>query len=288
MAGCCSRCPSGQQVSYSSFRERAVRRQTKLPVGRPSAHDILKRHREVWARKRILREVYGDWYRRIVEQFLKPHGRVLELGGGSGNFKEYCPSIISSDVVFCDWLDVILDAQEFPVRDAILDAIVLADVLHHIERPLKFFHEAVRTIRPGGRIIILDVYISTLSYLVFKLVHPERVDFSQYLWSEGSPEDNDGDPWDANQAVATKMFWREVNKFQTRFPQLRILKREVFSYLMYPLSGGFEFPSLMPNWSVRPLRHIERVLAPLGRFLSFRCLVVLEKNDPSKIASPPP
>jgi hypothetical protein len=51
------------------------------------------------------------------------------------------------------------------------------------------------------------------------------------------------------------------------------------AFFVYPLSGGFERPALLPMWMVRPVLAFERVLGALSRYLAFRILVVLKKGE---------
>ena len=56
----------------------------------------LKRYRKIWQQKKILQSIYQHWYQQI-NQDLKP-GKTLEIGSGSGSFKQFNPLIISSDI----------------------------------------------------------------------------------------------------------------------------------------------------------------------------------------------
>ena len=72
-------------------------------------------YRAVWDRKPVLRAVYADIYRRILEATVP--GATLEVGGGSGNLKVETPGVISSDILFAPWLDVVCDAQRLPFAE---------------------------------------------------------------------------------------------------------------------------------------------------------------------------
>ena len=91
------------------------------------------------------------------------------------------------------------------------------------------------------------------------------------------PANPERKPFDANQAVATILFERAFDAFQRHYPQLKLRIRRRLAFFAYPLSGGFEHPSLLPMWLVRPVLALERALTFLDRFLAFRILVVLEK-----------
>ena len=59
----------------------------------------------------------------------------------------------------------------------------------------------------------------------------------------------------------------------------RRLRTNGLAYFAYPLSGGFDRPSLLPLWSIDPLLRFERWCRRFGRLLAFRLLVVLEKTS---------
>jgi hypothetical protein len=86
-------------------------------------------------------------------------------------------------------------------------------------------------------------------------------------------------PFDANQAISTILFERSSRRFHDMYPNLRKLRHHRLAFFAYPLSGGFERPSLMPTWMMRPVLTFERFLGALSRYLAFRILVVLEKGS---------
>lgn len=236
---------------------------------------ILQNQRLLWQRKPVLREIYHDFYRRIVAHC--GPGLTLEIGGGSGNLKEYLGEVISTDIVPTPWLDAAADAQAMPFRSGIFANIVAVDVLHHIEGCRRFFNEAERILKPGGRIILIEPAITPLSWLFYQFFHPEPVDMQADPFVNPTPNP-DRLPFDANQAIPTLLFSRQSERFQREFPGLRLTKAEHFSLLGYPLSGGFRPWCLVPRGFISPLLRIEDRLSPLiGRLIAFRLFIMIEK-----------
>lgn len=236
---------------------------------------LLHRHRAIWQEKAVLRELYTGWYRDMAA-WLVP-GRTVEIGGGSGNLKEYASGVWCTDVVTLPWLDAVVDAQHLPFQSGSLANLVLFDAFHHLEQVALFFDEALRVLPAGGRIIIMDPYISWASWPVYRYLHPEPVDFGPdpLMVTFSRP---DRRPFDANQALATMLFERDAARFRARYPEFTLRSLTRLGFFAYPLSGGFDYPSLLPAWAVRPLVTLEQRLAWLGRWLAFRILIVLERQ----------
>ena len=115
--------------------------------------------------------------------------------------------------------------------------------------------------------------------MFFRWFHPEPVDMSIDPLAEVA-SNPDRQPFDANQAIPTLLFYRHLARWQECYPGFRLIARERFSFLAYPLSGGFRPWSLIPAALVEPLLRLEAKLAPaLGRFMAFRLLVTLEKQE---------
>jgi hypothetical protein len=85
-------------------------------------------------------------------------------------------------------------------------------------------------------------------------------------------------PFDSNQAISTILFEKELTRFQSRYPQFAVRSVRRIAFFAYPLSGGFEHPSLMPTWLVASMLNLEQKLEGLGWLFAFRMFVVLERQ----------
>jgi len=239
-----------------------------------ASSEILDERRRVWGSKEIIRRLYSRWYA-VIRGALRP-GRTLELGGGSGNLSDFLPEAITSDIVYEPWLDAVMDAHAIPFKEESLDNIVLFDVLHHLAAPAVFFQEVERVLRAKGRAIMMEPYVSWLSFPVYRFLHAEGMEWDTDPFLDQSSERKE--PFEGNQAVPTLIFQKQKEKFLETCPRLRIIRQETMDLFLYPLSGGFHNPSLCPLFLWGPLEILERVLRPFNRFLAFRLFVVLEKD----------
>jgi SAM-dependent methyltransferase len=238
---------------------------------------VLDHYRSVWDQKPVLRAVYNDIFERIASRCVS--GTSLEIGGGIGNLKERIPDLISSDIQFAPWLDLVADAQNLPFADEALSNIVMLDVLHHIEFPALLFREASRVLRPGGRIIMAEPGITFGSKFFYRLLHHEPVRMNVDPLLEGEP-DRTRDPYESNQAIPTLLATSYRDRFHAMFPRLAIRETQWFSFVAYPCSGGFKSWSLMNEAMARSMLWLEKhAEGPLGRHFGFRLLTVIEKKS---------
>ena len=230
----------------------------------------------------MLRSIYSDFFRRIGE-YLVP-GTTLELGCGSGNFKEFLPTSVAVDIQRAPWLDVVADAHELPFEGASVSNIVLIDVFHHLADPRRFLAEVERVLTPGGRLVLVEPAITPLSWFFYRFFHPERVDLSADPLEVD--EATKKDPYDGNQAIPTLLFDTRSDRLEKEAPFLKILQKSFLSLFAYPLSGGLRPWSLVPKAVTPPLLRIEdRILPALGMWMAFRMFVVVERVAKSERTS---
>lgn len=236
----------------------------------------LLKHQKVWKQKKILRTIYRQWYEEIIKDLRQGSGKTIEIGSGTGNFKEFMPSCISSDVEKCSWLDMCFDAHHIPFPNNSISNLVMIDVFHHLENPLGFLKEATRVLKPGGRLIMNEPYPSIFSLIIYKRFHPEQflmnIDYFKYSLKKS-------DPWESNQAIPYLFFFKQKLKLMTVLGnQINIKKIKRMSFFSYPASGGFEHKSYISNSLLPILNLLEKLLSPFAKFLAFRCYIVLEKR----------
>jgi SAM-dependent methyltransferase len=238
--------------------------------------EALRDYLGVWSAKPVLRLVYDDFYRRIATA-CRP-GLTIEIGGGIGNLKQRLDHVVSTDIQLAPWLDCVADAQRLPFADGAVSNIVMVDVLHHVEFPVNFFQESERVLTGGGRIIMVEPAITWGSALFYRLLHHEPVVTSADPLASGAP-DPTRNPYDSNQAIPTLIATRDRERFHRRFPTLRIEQVTWFSFLSYPLSGGFKPWSLIPAKLCPALLRAEVAIERmLGRIAAFRMFLVIEKR----------
>jgi SAM-dependent methyltransferase len=235
----------------------------------------IDKHRARWQDKPSLRAVYRDYQNRIKGALTD--GPILEIGGGSGNLKDALPPSISLDVQWTPWLDVVADAHVLPFGDAFFGNIVMLDVFHHLSYPVTFLREAMRVLRPGGRLIMIEPNVSAVSWMFFKLLHEEPVLLGEDPFD---PAPRSGpQPYESNQAIPYLVFVRKASALTSLVPQLRIRSTARFSLWAYPLSGGFQPWTLLPVFMAEPMLRLEEKLSWLGGIAGFRLMVVAERTN---------
>jgi SAM-dependent methyltransferase len=239
-------------------------------------------HRRAWDENPALRVLYGDWYGQVAAELPPPAlGPRLELGSGPGFARAFIPDLQLSDIVLAPWHDREVSAEALPFDDATLGALVLFDVLHHLPAPRRFFAEAARALRAGGRIVLCEPYVSPLSYPTYKFFHEEplalRVD--PLAGFDPPATENARDPFDSNQAIPTLLFGRRRQLFAETFPSLAVLRVMHLSGPSYPASGGFSRRPFLPQGLWSALYRLEaRLPEAIFRAIGFRMLIVIEKR----------
>jgi SAM-dependent methyltransferase len=232
-------------------------------------------HRRAWRDNQALRLLYERWYGR-VRAALPAQGPWVELGSGPGLARELVPGLVLTDLVAAPWHDRQVDAQSLPFDDGSVGALVLFDVLHHLPAPGRFFAEATRVLRPGGRVIACEPYVSPLSYPIYRFFHEEGLVMSADPWAE-SPDRLD--PFESNQSGPTRIFAGGARDLLRRFPAFRLVRFERLAGLAYPASGGFARQPLLPLSLWRGLLAAEDHLPEAAfRLIGFRLLAVLERD----------
>jgi SAM-dependent methyltransferase len=243
----------------------------------------LERHLALWRRKPELRLVYEVWFDLLLEQL--PRAAVtVEVGAGMGTLAAHArqrrPDLrwIATELAVTGWNDVVADALRLPFPDASVDAVVGVDVLHHLARPRWFFTEAARVLRTGGRVAVVEPWVTALSFLVYRFFHQESCSFSDPWQPFSATGDTNKDAFDGNAAVLNMLVRRTA---KGGWPELGFAPPRVrtLNGLAYLLTLGFRTPSLLPAAAAPAAIRLDRWLRPLSPVLALRASAVWMRED---------
>jgi SAM-dependent methyltransferase len=232
--------------------------------------------RQIWAKKPQIRLVYRRWVNKIRKFLVQ--GPLLEVGSGSGLLKDFLPQVILSEVFKLPWIDRVIDCMDMPLDENSFAGIICLDLLHHVSQPHTFLSEAARVLRPGGRIFLIEPYITPLSYFGYKLLHHEDINFKEY--HAGVDETGEkADPWQGNSALANLVFKRDLRRWSSLQPDLDIIHKEIFSLFDFQAAAGFKPYAFVPHWLFEHLVKVDDWISFLMPLVGFRIFVVLEKKS---------
>jgi len=231
-------------------------------------------NKHAWESKRLLRTVYGSFYRRIAE-LVDPQvpGKIVELGSGVGNLKTEIPNALCTDLFPNPWLDLVCNAYAMPFENHSVSHLVLFDVFHHLERPKAFFKEANRVLTNGGRVIIFEPYMSVISHAIYGIFHHEPV-----AWNASINFDDTAPPEEcyyAAQGNATRLFFRRG--VQEWLNGWSLFHRETMVSFSYLFSGGYSKPAMYPDSMLPLMQNIDRALTHWPSAFAARCLIGLTR-----------
>jgi SAM-dependent methyltransferase len=242
-----------------------------LRLDDPATTDLRK---QIIATKPFLKAIYDEWYNLIAAQLPPVPGEVLELGSGAGYFERFIPGLITSEVFLCKGIALVADAQRMPFADGSLRAIVFTNVLHHMPDVRQFFSEASRCLRSGGKILMIEPWVSGWSQFVYQRFHHEPFRAQAEDWSFPSSGPLSG----ANGALPWIVFVRDRPRFETEFPRLAIETIRPFMPFRYLVSGGVAMRSLAPGFIHAIWKSFERMLEPQMSRLAMFAFVSLRRS----------
>jgi len=228
---------------------------------------------KILRRKQFLKKIYLDFYSLIKNQLPDEKRKVIELGSGAGFMNELVPQTVRTDVFFHPYIQIVLDGAAPPFPDESLDAVVALNVFHHIPKVRSLLSSVSRILRPGGRIVMVEPWVSTWSKKIYKHLHQEPLDWMADQWEFLTSGPVSG----ANQALPWIVFQRDREIFEAEFPRLRIVKIQPMMPFRYLLSGGVSSWIGLPGFLYQPVKIFENLFARgMDRWAMF-ALVVIEK-----------
>lgn len=208
--------------------------------------------REIIQEKKFLQKIYIEWYTRICER-LDNKTKILELGSGAGFLNQFLPTLITSEVVPTQDVQMVVDACEMPFVENELNGIVMTDVFHHIPDVDSFLKEAIRVINNHGKIVMIEPWRTSWSEWVYSNLHSEPFE-AEDGWKLAS---NTGPLSSANGALPWIVFQRDLDRLNTVYPEIKVQRVELMMPFSYLLSGGVSMRSLMPSVLYKIIRFIE-------------------------------
>jgi SAM-dependent methyltransferase len=229
--------------------------------------------KQIISSKPFLRAIYDEWYTTLAAEVPSGAGEAVELGSGAGYCEQYIEGLITSEVFAGPAVRLVADARQMPFREGTLRAIVFTDVLHHMPDTRQFFREASRCLRPGGKILMIEPWVSAWSRFVYGRLHHEPFRPEARQWEFPSTGPLSG----ANGALPWIVFVRDRREFEAEFPQLAIEKIEPSLPFRYLLSGGVAMRSLMPGFTEPVWASLEKALEPVMPRLAMFAFISLRR-----------
>lgn len=239
--------------------------------------ECIEIHKSVIQSKPLLKRIYSEWYLQIVavkETVRLLNGEILEIGSGGGFLKEFIPEAVTSDVYRRSDIDRVENAYHLSCRNNSVKLLCCMSVINQLGRVEEFFKEVERVLIPGGKLVIIDPYISWFSRLVYKYIHHYNFDLSSKSWNfleTGRMSGNDT-------TLATKVFWRDRDVFTQKFPDLKIESIVLHNFIAYYASGGVSCRSMVPHFLSGSIMLLEKMVKPFMPYLACFQTVVLAKK----------
>lgn len=232
--------------------------------------------RQIILEKKFLKKIYIEWYQTLSDQLPEDIiGGILEIGSGGGFLPEIIPDVITSELFYLPNIDIVLNGHNLPFPSRSLKAILMSNVFHHIPETEDFIKEALRCLKPGGRIIMLEPWVGNWSTLIYQRIHHEPFTPKAKSWSFPTSGPLSG----ANGALPWIVFQRDQDRLLRLFPELEIVSILGTMPFRYLISGGVSLRSFAPAWSFGLWRQFEHIFSPWEKQLSMFAYITLQKCD---------
>jgi SAM-dependent methyltransferase len=240
--------------------------------------ELTEAHRVAHKTNSALSQWFFNIYQLHMKNFMEIDGRskAVELGSGGSQFKKCMPSLITTDALPIDGVDMVVDAQKMSFQDESCDNLTMINVLHHIPNPMAFFSEANRVLVKGGRLVFTEPYVSFFSYPIYRYVHHEPCDMKSHILA--LPEGADA-LLSSNQALPSQLIRNHIDEIKKAAPHLKLTSVKYHSMLSYFLTGGVNYRRFMPFTVWKAVAVVDSlVCVVIGKQMASFFTVVFEKQ----------
>ncbi|MCC7083492.1 MAG: GtrA family protein [Pirellulales bacterium] len=229
--------------------------------------------------KVLLKHRY-EWMNRFID-----HEDVgVEVGCGTGISREFIRSkrFYLSDVSDYDWLDYRhVDAMSTPFADGSFDFVVSSNMIHHVARPLAFFREMERILKPGGRLLIQEINASLAMRIALRMMRHEGYSYEPNVFDPDQICNDPADPWSANCAIPNLLFDCPA-AFEAHVPAFKMVHTGFREFACMFNCGGVIAKTIyvpLPKWMVYLMYGIDTMLTAVApRLFAMQRQIVLEKR----------
>jgi SAM-dependent methyltransferase len=237
--------------------------------------ELVRIHRDLIRRKGFRRSLYRKHYRELARSLAGiPEGPIVEIGSGGGFLKEILPNVITTDLNPEPHLDRVMSAEHLDFSDDSVAAILMLNVFHHLPDPRAFLREAARTLKTGGKAILIEPAHTWLWRCLYRLFSAEPYDENTLEWGFAPAGRFTG----ANIPLAWIVFERDRERFEREFPKLRVHALRRHTGFLFLLSGGSWYRSLAPGWSFPIFGALDRLLSPAMNLIASQTTYVLQAD----------
>jgi len=219
-------------------------------------------------------------------EFIKNKKNIIELGSGNGASKDILKNknIILTDIQKYPWITKKVDMNKLKLEKKYIkkvDVFIVNQALHHCANPSKLLKKMGFYLKKNGLILIREPEISFFLKFFLYILDDEAWSFKVDIFNSNKKIFNPRSPWDANNATATLLFKNE-GKFNSYFPQYKIIKNELSEFLIFLNSGGVVQKTIyvpVNRFFFNLLKCIDRILIfLLPNIFALGRTVILKKN----------
>jgi ubiquinone/menaquinone biosynthesis C-methylase UbiE len=207
--------------------------------------------------------------------------KILEIGAGAGTSSIFLKSkrITMTDLLVTGNKSVFsgVDAHNLPFPEHDFNSSFAIDALHHLANPFLCISEMLRVVKPGGKVIFIEPYVSIFSYPIYKLFHPElttlRLHKEYFLRNQKAASEG-------NQVVCQtifrhKSFRHEIIKAMDQGSKVEIYYRDILAFF---LTGGITNPLPTSPRILKLVLGLEKRFPQIAfKLLGSRMVVVITK-----------
>jgi len=218
-----------------------------------------------------------------MNRFIDPGMSGIEVGAGIGASRDFidCHEFLLTDYDDLDWLDVTnVDALDLPFDDQSLDFIVSSNMIHHVAYPVRFFDQAARVLRPGGKLLIQEIQTSVVMKAILRVMRHEGWDDNVDVFDPDLICTDPENLWSANCAIPRLLF-DDPTRFESARPDFKIVFDQPSECLMFLNSGGVTAHTRSLRLSLKNLQRMAKLDSALvglsPNFFALQRQIVLER-----------